>query len=619
MAEPATALPDVSAPPDGVSASLGLKDVTSRMADNQREKIAAEDKVISKLDATIDKSLPQIEQLSKNAGVEAEKLKPWDADAEAAKRRTDPIEAFGSFGSVFGILASAFTHAPMENALNASSAAMNAIKENDNKSYDRAHKAWEDNLKMTMDRHTIQHQAYQDATALLSTNMQAAQTKLQVLAARFGDKQVQTLLDAGMNKEVEELLQARQRNALALQEQMPRIVEENAKISRLFALGYDTKNPTSEKSQEALQKFKQEQSDQKAAERAYTPEQQAYAQFIKENPKATPEERSDYIQSLRARAKNLTPEQTAINSYIEQNPDATAEQLRDFVTNLRRESRGPSNITADQNQQKIDLQKSRQEEDARHKQALEDIANGKGDVAKQRADEIERHNRAMEGISEKKASAAGGAKDLTTDRQRAQDVAEFRKALRAEEDENGKPKWTTEQIADKAARYEHDLKTKAAAPSGNKVDDIKSRENKITIAESTIDKIDDMLLKHKAISGIGGKITRTGEAVGNIIGSSATDRAQFRRWVLELQETLPSVINDRNGRPLSSEASKIEGIIAGLAAGDTNANTLRAYDELRPLLQTIKKQLQERRGESAPAEDPKPSHTPSWKDAPEVK
>ena len=535
MAEPQVATPDSPGPPpsagDSVQSALGLKEITSKMADNQREKIAAEDKIYDKLNTTIDQSLPKIEQLSKTAGVEAEKLKPWNADEEAAKRRTDPIEAFGSFGSVFGILASAFTHAPMENALNASAAAMNAIKENDSKAYDRAHKGWEDNMKLVMDRYKIQHDAYQDATSFLSTNMQAANTKLSVLAARFGDKQVQLLLDAGMNGDVEKLLQGRQKLAMEIAEAQPKIIAENAKISRLFALGYDTKNPTSEKSQEALKTFQEEQADLKRQEHTY----------------GTP--------SLGKEDANEVASRTA-----------------------QYEAQGMS-----------------------HEQAF--------DKARQEV-----------AAAGKKGGTTGGNTNLTGDRQRAADVAAFRKELSEAKNDDGSPQYTREEIAEKAANYEKHLKTVAAAPSGNKADDIKSIENKITVAEHTIDQIDDMLLKHKAITGIGGKITRTGEAVGNIIGSNKTDRAQFRRWVLELQETMPSIINGRNGRPISSEAAKIEGIVAGLAAGDTNANTLRAYDELRPLLKTLKKQLQERRGVEGGPDAPAPSkNAPSWESYPEAK
>lgn len=498
MAEPTVNLPDTPAsfgpaasraPGESVSGMPGADatraKVTGDLANIQREKVAASDKVYGEIDAAQSRLMPRIEQLSKDAGVEAEKMKPWDADAESAKRRTDPIEAFGSLASVAGILASAFTHAPMENALNASAAAMNAIRAGDEKSYDRAQKAWQDNQKMYMDRHKIQHDAYQDAVSLLNVNMSAANTKLQVLAARFGDKQVQTLLEAGMSKEVEEVLNARQRNALALEKEMPRIVEENAKISRLFALGYETKNPTSEKSQKALVQFEQEQADLK-----------------------------------------------------------------------RRSS----------------------------------------------------------------AFGGGGAANLTTDRQRAQDVANFRQKLRAEENEDGTPKYTPEQIAKQAAEYEKSLKSASAAPSGNRVDELAGKINRVDYAESTIDKVEELLKKHKAITGLGGTVTRPMEAISNVFGSNETDRAQFRRYISELQEWAPRILTDSNGRPLSAEAGKVANIIAGLGIGDTTANTARAYAELRPLLKRIKEDLAKRRGgapeSSAPAA---PTKAPSWMDAPEVK
>ena len=461
----------------------GRKEVTTKLADVQREKVAASDKVYGEIDAAQSRLMPRIEQLSKDAGVEAEKMKPWDADAESAKRRTDPIAAFGSLASVAGILASAFTHAPMENALNASAAAMQAIKAGDDQSYNRAVKAWEDNQKMYMDRHKIQHDAYTDAVSLLNVNMQAANTKLQVLAARFGDKQVQTLLEAGMSKEVEDVIAARERNARAQAEAMPKIIEDNARISRLFALGYDPKNPTTEKSQQALVQLQQEQADLK-----------------------------------------------------------------------RRGS----------------------------------------------------------------AFGGGGAANLTTDRQRAQDVAAYRQKLRAEENEDGTPKYSPEQIARQAAEYEKSLKTAASAPSGNKVDELTGKINRVEYAEATIGKVEELLKKHKAITGLGGTISRPAEAVGNIFGSNETDRAQFRRYVSELQEWAPRILTDSNGRPLSAEAGKVSNIIAGLNVGDTTANTARAYAELRPLLKRIKEDLAKRRGgapeSSAPAKPEGGSDAPWLRD-----
>lgn len=497
MAEPVINLPDTPAlsgpaaswaPGESTSGMPGVDatraKVTGDLADVQREKVAASDKVYGEIDAAQSRLMPRIEQLSKDAGVEAEKMKPWDADAETAKRRTDPIEAFGSLASVAGILASAFTNAPMENALNASAAAMNAIRAGDDKAYDRAHKAWQDNQKMYMDRHKIQHDAYQDAVSLLNVNMSAANTKLQVLAARFGDKQIQTLLEAGMSKEVEEVLAARQKNALALEKEYPRIIEENAKMSRLFALGFSPKEPQSEKSQKALMQFQQEQADLK-----------------------------------------------------------------------RRSS----------------------------------------------------------------AFGGGGAANLTTDRQRAQDVAAYRQQLRSEENEDGTPKYKPEEIAQKAAEYEKSLKMASSAPSGNRMDELAGKINRVEYAESTIDKVEELLKKHKAITGLGGTVTRPAEAISNVFGSNETDRAQFRRYISELQEWAPRILTDSNGRPLSSEAGKVANIIAGLGIGDTTANTARAYAELRPLLKRIKEDLSKRRG-TAPASAEKPSgKQPSWMDAPEVK
>ena len=467
------------------SADGGRAEVTGKLVDVQREKVAASDKVYGEIESAQSKYLPKIEQLSKDAGAELANMKPWDADAESAKRRTDPIEAFGSLASVAGILASAFTRNPMENALNASAAAMQSIKAGDDKAYDRAAKAWTENQKMYMDRHKIQHDAYTDAVSLLNINMSAANTKLQVLAARFGDKQVQTLLEAGMSKEVEEVIAAREKNAQAQALNMPKIVEENAKISRLFALGYETKNPTSEKSQKALVQFEQEQADLK-----------------------------------------------------------------------RRSS----------------------------------------------------------------AFGGGGAANLTTDRQRAQDVANFRQKLRAEENEDGTPKYKPEEIAKQAAEYEKSLKSASAAPSGNRVDELTGKVNRVEYAESTIDKVEELLKKHKAITGLGGTISRPAEAVGNIFGSNETDRAQFRRYISELQEWAPRILTDSNGRPLSAEAGKVANIIAGLGIGDTTANTARAYAELRPLLKRIKEDLSKRRG-GAPESSgsPAPAKSPSWMDAPEVK
>lgn len=477
------------------------KELTASLAANQREKIATTDKIYSDMEMVTDRTMPRLEMLSRTSGVEAEKMKPWNADEEAAKRRTDPIEAFGSIGSVFGILASAFTHAPMENALNASAAAINSIKEGDSKAYDRAYKAWEDNTKQALDRHRIQHEAYQDAVSLLSTNMAVANTKQQVAAARFGDKQVLAMLDAGMSKEVQELLASRQKMSLELAENLPRIALENAKMDDLM------KDP----------RFKLPPDDPK---------------------------RNEMIREWQRRW----------------NPQVGESALR-F------------------------------EEIQRHNRELEDIARTRqGDVSARQA-EIERHNKATE---ELRKTGAGNT-SLTGDRQRAQDIVKYREELAAEKKEDGTPKYTSQQIADMAAKRESQLKTTAAAPSGNRVDDLKSLRDRAVMMGDAIDKMDALMAKHNFITGLGGKIGRTAEAISNITGiSNESDRAQFARYVNELQEWGTRVLNESKGRPLSTEVTKLQSVLPGLAMGDTIANTIRAYREVRPLIARIQTQLDKR-------------------------
>jgi len=68
---------------------------------------------------------------------------------------------------------------------------------------------------------------------------------------------------------------------------------------------------------------------------------------------------------------------------------------------------------------------------------------------------------------------------------------------------------------------------------------------------------------------------------------------EFRRRVHELQEMVPRIIVDANGRPLKSAQDKVDDFVAGLNAGDTGPNTIRAYEEL---IAEMRKRQQDYRG-----------------------
>lgn len=183
------------------------------LTDLARQKSAASVKLYSGISHQLDEDEARMKRAYSHTGIEPELLKPWNEQEQHRKFQTDPIEAFGSLGSVFGIIASAFTHAPMTNALNASAAAINAVKAGNDEQYEHAHRAWKENVELAMKRHEIMREQYQDALTLMTSNLKAGEAKMKLLTARFGDKQLEYLAEHGMIKEMWDAVEARNRAA----------------------------------------------------------------------------------------------------------------------------------------------------------------------------------------------------------------------------------------------------------------------------------------------------------------------------------------------------------------------------------------------------------------------
>lgn len=120
-----------------------------------------------------------------------------------------------------------------------------------------------------------------------------------------------------------------------------------------------------------------------------------------------------------------------------------------------------------------------------------------------------------------------------------------------------------------------------ATPSGNRIDDLRGkRDQSDNIIEGSKKQL-DFLRQYKGGAGLMGKIMRGEEIAANIVGAGTqSDRVAFRRRVNELQEIVPRILTDSTGRPLASAQKKVDDIVAGLKAGDTSANTIRAYEDL---------------------------------------
>lgn len=219
-----------------LAARRATVDPTPALAKLQREKIDATEQLYGDVTQTLDADAAIARKAFEQSGAALDDpaLKPWDEAEQQKKFETDPIQAFGSIGSIFGILASSFTNAPLTNSLNASAAAINAIKAGDRRAYEDSRKAWENNYKLAISRQKMQHAHYQDAISLMNTDMAAGEAKLRVQAARFGDKQTLALLDAGLSKDAIDLQAARQRilDRAVLNE--PKIVQANMEMEYIL-------------------------------------------------------------------------------------------------------------------------------------------------------------------------------------------------------------------------------------------------------------------------------------------------------------------------------------------------------------------------------------------------
>lgn len=192
------------------------KEVTEGLGDIKQREIASHERIIRQSEGQVSRDRSIAQQHYDAAGVEATKMQPWDAQKEWDKVATSPLEAFGSFASVFAIVASAFTRAPMENALNASAAAMTAIRAGDEKEYERGFSSWKANTDLVQKRFNMQNQLYGDALNLMNTDQNAGRIALQNAALRFGDEKSLFLLRNGMDKELIDLQTSRINQAVAI-------------------------------------------------------------------------------------------------------------------------------------------------------------------------------------------------------------------------------------------------------------------------------------------------------------------------------------------------------------------------------------------------------------------
>lgn len=223
-------------PVSGMLSSMGAyqRSVAQEQSDPQLK--AARQKEVQATQAA-EATLEQTEKNIKQEGVDlANAVKPWDADAEMKKYTTPAIESFGSAASLFAVMAAAFTHRPMINALRGSAAAMNAIKKGDEDSYSKAYGAWKDNFDLAIKRHDMMMSDYRTILDLAKERPELAHAEVTSLSSQYGDDQARALAMAGEWGKLGELLNARENTALRASEIKPQLEEANMKNQVFFGI-----------------------------------------------------------------------------------------------------------------------------------------------------------------------------------------------------------------------------------------------------------------------------------------------------------------------------------------------------------------------------------------------
>lgn len=471
-----------------VKAPGDTAELQGKLAEIQRGKSAANaanaDETIKRLGT----DRARMEAAYKASATMPEELQSgWDAKTKMAEHSTDPVTAFGSVGSVFAMLASSFAGLPMEHALNAGAAAISAVHAGDEKAYQKEYESWKANTDLAVKRHEIQHQAYNDATNLMNSNINAGRTKMELAATRFGDQKAQALLDAGMDKELFELIHSRNKAALDMQSQWDQVQLQHEKVQDLRSReGYN--DPARRGA--VVQQWNQ---DWAAGGR-----QSLKYDFAK-----------DYIDQQKKANPNYTPD---------------------------------------------DLAKW-----------------GKEAANAQEADDTK--------------GAKGANTDLTEDRQKAALIAK----LRDEKVAAGTPVLQATQEAKQEAEKAYPPKMTSAQQG--------KYQDRAFMADQTLQTIEkqlDRLQKYVGITGTAGYVSRAGEKVANIAGSTAVERQEFAKDIELMRLNASRMLTLSQGRPLAAEAARINAIIKGNSFGDLNAPTIAALRDYEKFVQDFKKDAESR-------------------------
>jgi hypothetical protein len=499
-----------SAPATDLSNLLPTKEkvegATAALTNIQEKKLGTEDVMLRQFEAQQSQDRKRMEQAMAAQGATIEELKhgTWNAQEELGKRETSLWEQFGSPGFILAMIGSRFSAMPMNSALQAGGAAINALNQGKMDDYKRSFEAWRANTELVIKRQQMEHELYEEIEHLRSSDMAAWRTRATAIATRFDDQRKLALLQNGMDPEVIEAIEGETKAALDLSKTKNYIDENNRKIMWLNShKEWEKGDPL------AMQRLLKEYEDPTDTTLA------GYNRFVEE-------------------------------TWTKEGRLPTSDEIVDF----------------------------------RKKQSLAEYAY--------------------------RSVGASGAP--TKEKEIAAEMVEIQKK---------DPSVSREDAYKRAAQnVEKAHRTLTANEATRQGSHLEQYDLALT---DILPQAEDILRKHVGAAGAAGYVTRAGESVSNIFGSSDTDRRQFESDIDELKLMAPQLLLDRaTGRPLSSEHELIDKIIRGLNMGDTTANTLRSLEELKHRLMTLRQSAADRLGNTSTPASAAPPVQQGWDAYPEV-
>lgn len=191
------------------------KALTGQLANIKKQEMGEREARLGNMEDAWSRWEGRMAEAFKRESASREDLKPWNAELEQAKHQTNVWEAFGSPGFLVAMLGSAFAAMPMNAALQAGGAAIEAKNRNDKEGYDRAFEAWQQNTELAIKRHAMEHEELDDIYKISSKDMEMGLARLKEHMLKYDDQRGLALLEAGM---LPEYWQAKESEARAYED-----------------------------------------------------------------------------------------------------------------------------------------------------------------------------------------------------------------------------------------------------------------------------------------------------------------------------------------------------------------------------------------------------------------